>query len=152
MPKLVKIDFEARSKAWRLFVEEGLSFREVAGRLGQHEDTVRRWSCTDRPPWTKQRTEYWIKASKFRLDVHKVKCRLAGEAAKDKKIDSQTIYALTALMRADAPGVGQVDKAQLFLDWLENLAQYLRQRDPEALKYLEPHIRGYAEEMKAREG
>jgi hypothetical protein len=43
---------------------------------------------------------------------------------------------------------GQMDKAMLFLDFLRSMMLYLSAKDPEALQYLEFHLRGFAEEMK----
>jgi hypothetical protein len=40
------------------------------------------------------------------------------------------------------------DKAVLFIGFMHSLVGYLKGKDPQALEYLEFHIRGFAAEMK----
>lgn len=52
----------------------------------------------------------------------------------------------TEVLRAQVKDGG--DKATLFIEFMKAFASYLTKKDQEALKHLQPHIRGFAAEIK----
>jgi hypothetical protein len=47
-----------------------------------------------------------------------------------------------------ARGAGAVDPAQLFLDWLGRLVEFLKAKDQDALAVLQPHLKAFAHTVK----
>jgi len=140
---------EARKNARDLYVESGLSYEDVSRETGIAEQTLKNWGAAEN--WKAQREEYEREYSMFHAKVAKAKLRLANEALKDDKIDSQKIYALATLMKAGSNGAargGSADKPALFIEFLGKLIEHVKAKDPDALRYLEPHIKSFAAEIK----
>ena len=82
---------------------------------------------------------YDLVISEGRLEVEKKKVEIQREklAAEKERIE---------VLRAQLNSNG--DKATLFIEFMKAFASYLGRKDQDALKYLQPHIRGFAAEMK----
>ena len=138
---------ETRQKSRDLFVEQGLSYEEVARQTGVSINNLKKWGSEEK--WTKQRDEYQHEFSQFHAKVGKLKLQLVKEAIDTS--DPQKIYALASLLRVSGNGAiagGAQDKASLFIEFMGDLLEYLKEKDPDSLKYLQPHIASFAEEMK----
>jgi hypothetical protein len=82
---------------------------------------------------------YDLVISEGRLGVEKEKVELAKQklATEKERLD---------ILREQVGDHG--DKATLFIEFMKAFAGYLGKKDQEALKYLQPHIRGFAAEVK----
>lgn len=140
---------EARQKARDLFVESGLSYKDLARETGISKNNLKKWGSEE--GWTKQRDEYQKEFASFHAKIGKLKLQLVTQAIETS--DPQKIYALSNLMRAGnlSNGPGAVDRPALFIEWMGQLMEHIKAKDPDALRHLEPHIRSFAEEIKTGE-
>ena len=140
-------DLEVRQRSRDLFVESALSYEDVAKQTGVSVNNLKKWGGDDH--WTEQRKEHQQGLTQFHAKIGKLKLQLV-DAAIDTG-DAQKVYALASLMRVGhaVNGAGTVDKPALFIEFLGKFMEHLKAKDPDSLRYLEPHIRGFAEEMKA---
>lgn len=147
---------EMRQKARDLFVESGLSYEEVARDTGVSLNNLKKWGIDGK--WTTQREEYQRAFESLRAKVSKGKV-LVMDAILDlyqnptEKFHSQDAYAHNDTLRSlnsfnNGNTSTPVDKAALFLEFLGRLAEYVKAKNPDALRTLEPLIRGFAEEVK----
>lgn len=138
---------EARARAQELYVESSYTFDEVAEETAISVSQLKSWAKEGQ--WSEQRTAFARDFLEVRSKLLKVKL-----AALDLALchpHSQNILAVAKVMesgRSAAPKPGRIDKASLFLDFLGGLIEHLKATDPEALRYLEPHLRRYADSMK----
>lgn len=142
------LDDKARARS--LFIESGSTLEEVAAETGISVQSLRNWSKDGE--WMRERGEFETSYLQLSTRLHKLKVELVDEALAKK--NPQQIYALANLMRATAPRLNRTngeDKATLFLDFAGKFIEYLRGRDGEALRHLEPHLRGFAAAMKQAE-
>lgn len=138
---------EVRQKSRDLYVESGLSYEDVAGETGVSVNNLKNWGGEEQ--WTKQREEYQREFSQFHAKIGKLKLQLVNDAIDTG--DAQKVYALANLMRAGhvvGNGAAAVDKPALFIEFLGRFMEHLKAKDPDSLRYLEPHIQGFAESMK----
>lgn len=138
---------EEKLRARELYVESGLTFEQVSGETGISLSHIKRWAKEG--SWSKEKEEFESETLELHAQVQKLKVKLTREAL--ATVDPQKIYALASLMRASSikkNHQGGEDKAALFLEFMGDLVDYLREKDPESLRYLQPHIRSFAEGMK----
>lgn len=141
---------EEKARARSLYVESGLTFEATADETGIAPQTLKKWAAEGE--WSNDRAEFERDFLQLSGGLQKIKVKLVNEAVLSG--DPQKIYALAALMRATSTGpkrqTGQ-DPAVLFLEFTGRFIEYLKSRDGEALRHLEPHLRGFAETMKQAE-
>lgn len=137
---------DIKEKARALFVESGLTYDEVAKESGVSINNLKKWGSDGE--WTKQRGEFEKEFMELSSKLQKLKVQLVNEALKDT--DPQKIYALGNLLRVQRfKGSNiQEDHATLFIQFLEKFLTYLQEKDSEALRYVQPHLRGFAAEVK----
>src|SRR5262245_30391405 len=136
-----------RARARKLFVEEELSYDEVAEETGISRSQVYNWAQED--DWVKARKEMDREFREIDGNLHKLKLEVINKALESKH--AQDVHAAINLLKAAPIGRktrGHLDRARLFIEWMTGLIEYLKGQDGEALRYLEPHIRGFAEAMK----
>lgn len=141
---------EQKVQARTLYVEGGLTYDEVAEETGISLSQLKEWGKEGN--WFTERANYERSFLELHSNVQKVKVELSQKALQTK--DPQLIYALSNLMRSTQVGgsrTAKQDKATLTLDILTKLLDYLKVRDSEALRYLEPHLRGFADSLKHAE-
>ena len=137
---------EEKIRARELFVESGCSYEEVAGETGISVSVLKNWGKEGN--WTGEREEYEHDVMDLSVRLRKTTLKKMREIEADP--NDQKIYALRTLLQATfnqrkKPGI---DKAAFLLEVIERLVKFLGAKDPEALRYLQPHIRAFAEEMK----
>ena len=141
---------EIKARARALYVEGGLTYEEVTGETNVSLSQLKEWGKEG--TWMEARTQYERSFLELHTNVQKVKLQLSQKAVQSG--DPQLIYALSTLMRSTTPKAsasrGQ-DKASLFLEFANAFVTYLKDRDGEAMRYLEPHLRGFAETTKQSE-
>lgn len=138
---------EIKARARALYIEGGMTYDDVAAETGVSLSQLKEWGTSGE--WFAARTEYERSFLELHANVQRVKLELSQKALQTK--DPQLIYALSNLMRATAPTGGKgatPDKPALFIGFAAQFVEYLKARDPEALRHLEPHLRGFAESVK----
>lgn len=147
---------DVRKKARDLFVDDGLSYEEVARETGVSLNNLKKWGIAGK--WTKERelSQRAFEALNGKVARGKM---LVMDAILDlyqnpeKKFQSQEAYAHNDTLRSlNSFNRGNtntaIDKPALFIEFLTKLTEHLKEKDPDSLKYLEPHIRGFAESIK----
>lgn len=138
---------ETRQKARDLFVEQGLSYEEVARQTGVSVNNLKKWGSEEK--WTKQRDEYQREFAQFHAKIGKLKLKLVNEALDTG--EPQKIYALSGLMRASGNGEaigGAEDRIAVCGECLADLSDYVEEKDPEAFKSFKLFIRDFFKRIK----
>jgi len=145
----MSFNLDDRINARRLFVESGMSYEEVAAETGVSLSALKNWGKEGK--WTEEREEYEREILDISARLRKTTLKKVKEIEADP--NDQKIYALRTLLQAtfNKSRAKPVDKARLYLDWLEKLLGYLKAEDAEALRYLQPHLAGFAETIKGEE-
>ena len=141
---------EERARARSMFVETGLSYEQVAQETGISISQLKEWGRDQE--WTRERDEYERDYLQLSGGLQKLKVQLLKDAVASGH--PQKIYALANLLKATTSpkaAVRSEDRATLFLEWAGKLIDYLKQADTEALRHLEPHLRGFADSVKQPE-
>lgn len=137
---------EDKVRARELFVESGYTYDEVAAETGISTSVLKAWGKDQK--WTEERLE-------FEQDVMTIRARIRKSAVKaakdleDNPTDQKAFAVLKLVEAAFKSKAPSVDKAAYFLETMNKLVAYIKERDSDALRYLEPHIQGFAETMKA---
>ena len=139
---------DIKTRARELFVEQGMTFEEVSGDTGISISQLKKWGKEG--SWTEERDSFERDYMELHSKLQKVKLKLVNDALTDARPDK--IFALAGIMRIGnsrkAKQVGE-DRAGIFLEFMGELLAFLKEQDPESLRYLEPHIRNFANEVKA---
>ncbi|MGE0680002.1 MAG: hypothetical protein AB7P69_03690 [Candidatus Binatia bacterium] len=137
---------EIKQRARTLYVEGGYTYEDLAQELNISLSQLKAWGGEG--DWFAARTEFEKQFLELHSNVQRVKLNLSQKALQSG--DPQLIYALSNLMRATQPKAvnAGADKATLTIEVLGKLLDYLKQRDSESLRYLEPHLRGFADSLK----
>jgi len=147
---------EIRQKARDLFVEAGMSYEDVARETGVSVNNLKKWGIEGK--WTKQREEFQRAFESLRAKVAKGKVLVMDAIldlyANPKELNSQRAYAHNDTLRSlnsfnNGSTSTAVDKPALFIEFLGRFSEYLKNKDPDTLRLLEPHIRGFAENVKS---
>ena len=143
----VAYSLDDKTRARQLFVEDGMTYEEVAAETGISRGNLKNWGKAG--DWGAAQKEFEKEYLELTTNVHKLKLTTVKNAL--VSMHSQDIIAATNLLKAmpaNRRGKGGVDKAALFIDWMSGFVDYLKAHDAEALRHLEPHIQGFAETMK----
>lgn len=142
---------EIKHKARSLFIEAGLTYEQVAVETGVALSVVKSWGAEGN--WTKERKDFEERFLSMTTKVDKAILDQIEKASGSK--NAQDFFAVGTLMKARATITSAfrrtnqpVDKPAMFLEMLHELAEYLKEKDPDALKYLAPQIKGFAEHVK----
>jgi hypothetical protein len=145
---------EIKHKARSLFIEAGLTYEQVSGETGVALSVVKSWGSEGN--WGKERKDFEARFLNMTTKVDKAIVDQIEKAAQSK--NAQDFYAVGTLMKARATITSAfrrtnqpVDRAAIFLELMKEEIEYLRDKDPEALRHLQPHITGFAEHIKNRE-
>mgnify|MGYP003393040711 CR=1 FL=1 len=138
---------EDKFRARALFVEEGLTYDEVSAETDISESQLKKWGKEG--GWVEAQKDFEKEYLEGSVNLRKLSIEMTRKALESKH--SQDVIAVTNLLRA-MPSArkarNQIDKAALFIDWCGGLIDFLKVRDGEALRYLQPHIESYAASMK----
>ena len=139
---------DVRQRSRDLFVEASQSYEDVSKETGVAVNTLKQWGVAGK--WTDQREQYQRDYSDFHAKVSRLKLKLAEKALEneDAAAMSQSVYALSSLMRANhasANGAAAQDKPQWFIECMQKFLEFVKNRDPDALRHLEPHVGAFAE-------
>jgi len=135
------IDSELREHAEDLYVVEGMTFEEVAGATGVHIRTIQGWSAEDE--WRKRRQERVGRKRALKESLEKLAESMVAQAETTKH--SQDVHAAIGLAKltllqekkqAEVSPAVALDHPRVFLENLEFVAGFLKDRDPEGLKIL----------------
>jgi len=138
---------EDKGRARSLFVEEQLTYDEIAVETGISESQLKKWGKEG--DWLPAQKDFEREYLESSVNLRKLGMEMTRKALDSKH--SQDVIAVTNLLRAmpsARKGRQQIDRAALFIDWLTGFVDYLKDKDGEALRYLEPHIKGFADSMK----
>jgi len=141
-------DIEDKSRARQLFIEDGLTYDQVASETEISESQLKKWGKEG--DWVAGQKEFERDYLDLSTNVHRLKIDVVKNAIRTKH--SQDVIAAVNLLQAMPTGRKarrQVDKAALFIEFATGLIEYLKVKDQDALRYLEPHIRGFADSVKA---
>lgn len=146
---MASYSLEDKARARSLYIEAGLTFEQVAGETGISVSHLKGWAKEG--DWSKQKQDFERDFLDLHAKMQRLKLQLVNNALDTN--DPQKIYALGNLMRATARPASagkqsSEDRAAQFLEWMSGLISYIEARDQEALRALEPHIRGFADTMK----
>ena len=141
---------EIRDKARSLFVEGGLTYLEVARRIGMSVNNLKRWG--KRGNWKQERSKFQSSAESLDAQIARAKFLVVDKLSKTfdgaATFDSQTVYAtvkagvLLLLLQADS-GKGN---SRAVLDLLETLNEI----DERVLRMLKSAAR--SRDLAARKG
>jgi len=142
---------EIKHKARSLYIEAGLTYEQVSGETGVSLAGVKNWGVEGN--WTKERKDFEERFLSMTTKVDKAILDQIEKASGSK--NAQDFYAVGTLMKARATITSAfrktnqpVDKAAIFLEMLQEEVGFLEQRDPEALRYLQPHLKAFADHIK----
>src|SRR5258705_956541 len=138
---------ETWARAASLFVEAGLPYEQVAGETGISIQMLKIKGREGK--WTEKRRAFERQFVEINGKIQKLKVVLLDKAL--EKGDAQMVYALSTLISASArTGLNgkAEDQAATFIKFLERFIAYLQDKDAEALRQLQPHIRGFADVVK----
>ena len=145
---------EVKHRAKTLFVEEGKTYEEVEKETGVSLSTLKNWGGPKEGNWEKEKKEFEQRFLSMTTGLDKLIVEQIHQATKTKH--SQDIFGVGKLLDVRAkvnsalrPSQQAQDKAAFFLEVMEKFLKFLSERDGEALRHLEPHIRAFSEEMKA---
>jgi len=134
-----EIDWEVRERAEELYIVDGLTFEETARETGVSVAQLKNWSAAE--GWREKREEYRKTKQILRSTIMKVRQKMAEEAAANP--DPQKIFAFIRLEalagkqdRKQETAVQKIDRPALFLEAVEFIAGFLKEKDPEGLKVL----------------
>jgi len=134
---------EIRQDAEDLYVEDGITYEEVAGRTGISEHTIKHWGGED--DWPGLRREYLQAHREINRNLRKLRQSMMKKAVDSDRPDPQDIYAIIRLeqlahvreRKAEShQGGTDIDRPRLFLEDMEFVAEILKEIDPEGLKTL----------------
>jgi len=132
---------EFRQEAEDLYVEEGLTYKEVAHWIQISEHVIKRWGRDD--DWPELRKEYLQTNRELNRNLRKVRLNLMNKVVESDKPDPQDIYAMIRIEnlayqreRKTESAAPDIDRPRLFLENLEFVAETLKEIDPEGLKVL----------------
>lgn len=140
---------EEKVHARQLFVEEQLSYAEVAAETGVSLSQLKKWGSAG--DWDNEQKAFEKDYLGLLSNLHKLRNDVVKKAMDTKH--SQDIIAVTNFLKAVPIGRkqrGQVDRAGMFLEFIETLVEFLKGRDGEALKALYPHIVAFSQSMKTQ--
>ncbi len=142
-------------RAQELYILDGFTYDEVATATGVSRSQIQRWAT--KHGWKSKRDEYLADMGCLRLEHVGLIQRLQKEL-KDK-LDGQLLFAYRGLVRdfvgdqkaakISDPPVLDVDRPALFLEDLNFIATYLKEKDPEGLKALAKNFDGLVARFKA---
>jgi len=145
-------DFETRENAADLYIIEGVTFEQVSQKTGVSVTQLKTWSAAE--GWREKRNEYRESQKEIKANMVKLRKQLAMKAV--QSLDPQDIYAFVRLenvagKQEKKTGEGpKVDRPALFLENLEFIVGYLKEKDPEGLKILAKSFDGIIEQFKQR--
>ena len=129
--------FEVRDKAEELYVEHGLTYDELAEKLGVARNTLISWGAQGH--WKERRKDYLEAKRTLKQSLMSLRVAMMKKAAESKNTDD--IYAMVKLERLvqakekkpeeKAP---DIDRPRIFLEDMEFIAKTLQEVDPEGLK------------------
>ena len=137
---------ERKALARELIVVRQATYEEAAAETGVSLSTLKQWGKDGN--WAEAQKEFEKEYLESSGNMQKLFIEMSKKALKSQH--SQDVIAVTNLMRAmpSSRKSAQVDKPALFVEWLGNFIEYLKGRDGEALRYLQPHIESFAASMK----
>lgn len=142
---------EIKHKARSLFIEAGLTYEQVSAETGVALSVVKSWGTEGN--WSKERKDFEERFLSMTTKVDKAILDQIEKASGSK--NAQDFFAVGTLMKARATITSAfrrtnqpADKPAIFLEMLQEEVEFLKERDPEALKYLQPHLKAFAEHMK----
>jgi len=145
-------DFETRENAADLYIIEGLTYEQVSQKTGVSVTQLKTWGADER--WREKRLEYRESQKEIKANMVKLRKQLAMKAV--QSLDPQDIYAFVRLEnvagkqeRKSDEGL-KIDRPALFLEDIEFIASYLKEKDPEGLKILARSFDGIIDQFKAR--
>lgn len=143
---------EVKTRAREIFVEQGMTYKEVAAETGVSENNLKKWGSEGK--WKTERQEFEKEFFALHSKVQKAKIKLL-DGIIDKpemgQVEINRLNTFAAIEKATARSglrARSEDKASQVLDWLQRLVSFLQERDSEALRYLHPHLRAFADELK----
>jgi len=148
-----------RSDAKRLYCEEMKEVPSISTMLNVPEKTVYRWKTEDKdegPDWDKEREEIRMTSSSASKQMLRaVVTRLTsmvGEIAESGKINPSEVYALRQLLKSAKEINKDVDALGNILLMVQELTDFLAERDHGMLQQLHPYIVEFGNEMSKKYG
>lgn len=129
-----------RPIAKRLYVEENLSYREIAAQMPVSEKQIGRWSRDGQ--WRKERTEFAKKKSSAVcnlmgvIDSHIEKLRTAPE----EELDARAIDMLIKLVKAHKTLRGEMEIPQAVSIAFGEFMPFLTREAPDLAEVIVPHL------------
>ena len=143
---------EIQHRAKTLFVEEGKTYDEVEKETEASLSTLKKWGIEGK--WMEERKDFEQRFLSMTTGLDKLIIEQIQTAAKTKH--SQDVFGVGKLLDVRAkvnaalrPSRQAQDKAAFFLEVMEKFLKFLSERDSEAMQHLAPHIKAFADEMKA---
>lgn len=133
-----EISWDIRERAEELYITEGCTFEQAASATGVSISQLKRWAKDG--DWREKREEFRRAFSEIKSNSIKLRKQMVHKAL--GSLDPQDVYAvirLENLMRADSRrkeegAGGGIDRPHLFLEYMEFVAETLREIDPQGLK------------------
>jgi hypothetical protein len=133
-----------------LYVYKQRTYEDISRAIDVPVVTIQRWS--EKYQWRKKKTETLRQRVGRRRELYIIKDQLIREA--QSNADPQAVYKLAALQKTiDAEERGDtqdketrnVDRPQIFLDFMRDLVLFFKDRDPAGLEALEKNFDPFIE-------
>ena len=128
-----------RTDAESLYVEDGLSYDDIADELHVSANTIKRWGADG--GWVERRNEFVRRRRTLKAKLLELRETMMSKAIGSTEAqDAHAVIHLEKLAlvqegKADA-GTLEIDRPKVFLEDLEFIAETLKETDPEGLKVL----------------
>lgn len=143
-------DYDLRIDAEEHYVIDGLTYEQVAQKIGVALNTVKNWAAEGE--WRKKREEHRAALRDIRSTVTSLRTSLLAKAK--GSLDPQDIYAAVRLesvvqrQEKKTEEILKIDKPALFLENIEFIVSVLKEVDPEGLKILATNFDAIVERFK----
>lgn len=142
--------FETRERAEVLYVEQGLTYKQVAKETRVSESQLRTWAKDE--DWRARREEHLKRKHTLKVRMRELKLSLLEKALDG--LDPKHINAalrMEELSRKYGMESGDVDRPALFLEFLKLVTETLKRVDPKAVAVIERNYDAIIEAFKSEE-
>lgn len=146
-------DKDVWDRAHWLYVEEGLSHREVSEATGISESSLVKRGAKEK--WLQERR----RTRTYREKVKQLKHRLVDKALASDSVTEGEAYKALCLLQGleksfrepgEREGTERVDRPALYIEFFQELIGFIRERDPRGMRVLEKHFSPFMDDVKAR--
>ena len=144
-----------RMDAKQLYTEELKEVPEISKQINVPEATIYRWKQDDKEhgvDWDKEREAIRMTSSSSYKQALKIAVDKLTEIASTGEVDARQADAIIKIIRAAKSLHKDVDSLGNVLLMMQELVDFLGERDADALKTLQPYLTEFGNEMSKKYG